>query len=141
MASKGRLFLDHLTGFAGPVLRPAGVVAVTTQHFSVSLGEDDGRETLDAVFLGKFGVGRLLFLGLSFRARKIEFKQNDVVLGPTLEFGGIEDFLFELDAPSAPVASGEVHEDGLPGGFRFFGGGVPGGVPTGFSHCASCKEE
>lgn len=78
------------------------------------------------------GVGGFQLGGLGYFVRVIQFHQNDIFVGVTLKLRRVEHFLFELDAPAAPVRAGEIQEHDFVFrlGLRFGLGQV--GEPDGF---------
>lgn len=101
----------------------AGLVAGFCVGSAIGVGEEDGGVALDLELLAK---ARVLFDGFGFHfpfdfwgLREIEFEEDESFWGGGLELLVAEHFLFEFDAPSAPIGSGEIHEDVL--GFCFGG--------------------
>lgn len=76
--------------------------------FTVSVKEDHGRNTTDAVFLQHLGV---LFLELFVLVRDVDFDQHELLRCFGGELGLGEHFLVHHDARRAPVGSGELDHD------------------------------
>lgn len=95
---------------SGPAL---AVADITGELFVIRIQQEKSSIPFD---LELFVQGLVLRLDLCrelFFSREIHFHKNEVLLRIVLEFLFGEDFFLKLDAPSAPIGTGEVDEDRL----------------------------
>ena len=121
LAQFGQVFVE---GF-----RPPGQVAGFGVGPAFGIGQQDGGETLDGVGFLEFFILLLQFLGQFGLLREVQLQQDEVFGGLLFESVLGEDFLLQLDAPAAPVGTGEIHQNILVvlggGSLGFFKVGAP----------------
>jgi hypothetical protein len=64
-------------------------------------------------------VVRLLLRGLRLALWKINFQQDQILVGVSLELRFRKDLAVELDAPAAPIRAGEINSINLLSAFAF----------------------
>lgn len=106
------------------------IADMASEFLAVAIDQNEGGITLHVVLLLEIVVLLLHGLGLLLAIRKIDLHQNQLLVGELLKGLLIEGILLHLDAPTAPIRTGEIEQDGLAVLLGRSLGGREVGLPT-----------